>query len=381
MNQSGIQLTLMVGRFLPTPVAPAVAEALASVDITHNDSGPSTFQLQFNADRAAPLAQPDFPLLFDETVAIGNRVIVVVTVDTVPHVLIDGFITRQELAHTRESGASTISVTGEDVGVAMDLIERSFSYPGFGDTMIVATIFAQYMMFELEPIIIPTLSDIVTIPLEWTPQQNETDRAYLNKLAQKHGYVFLLRPGSTPGTNMAYFGPPPRLSSPQPALSVDMGPVTNVEQISFSYDGLAPEVYVGMTQDDETELDIPVLTAVSTRLPPLASEPALPFQLPFVRTRLFTDPRWDAAEAWAYAQSQTDLSVDRVVTADGTLDTLRYNHVLEAPGVVAVRGAGGTYDGLYYINSVKHSIARGSYKQTFQLSREGTGTLVSTVSL
>ncbi len=379
MNGNGIQLTLLAGTVLPSPVSSSVVEALASVDVTHNDKGPSTFQLQFNADRSTPLAEPDFPLLFDKTVAIGNRVIVVVTVDTVPHVLIDGLITRQELAHTRESGASTITVTGEDVGVAMDLIEKTLSYPSFGDAEIVAAICAQFMMFGFEPIIIPTLSDIVTDPLEWTPQQNETDRAYVNKLAQKHGYVFLIRPGSTPGTNVFYFGPPPRSTLPQSALTVDMGPATNVEQISFAYDGLAPEVYLGQTQDDELEVDIPIATVVSTRLPPLAAEPALPFQLPFVRTLLYTDPRWDGVEALAYAQSQTDLSVDRVVTADGTVDTLRYSHVLDVPGIVAVRGAGYTYDGLYYVNSVKHTIARGSYKQSFQLSREGTGSAVPAV--
>lgn len=381
MNTSGIQLTLMTGKFLPTAVAPSVAEALASVEITHNDDGPSTFQLQFNADRAAPLAQTDFPLLFDETIAIGNRVIVVVTVDTLPHVLMDGFITRQEMAHSRESGASAISVTGEDIGVAMDLIERTMSYPFMGDAMIVAAIALQYEMFAIEPMIIPTLSDAVTNPLEYTPQQNETDRAYIRKLAGKHGYRFMIRPGSTAGTNVLYWGPPPRVLDPQPVLTVDMGPATNVEQISFAYDGLAPEVYLGMTQDDELEIDIPIVTAVSTRLPPFVSEPALPFQLPFVRTLLYTDPRWDGIEALAYAQSQTDLSVDRVVTADGTVDTLRYNHVLDVPGVITVRGAGYSYDGTYYINSVKHSIARGSYKQSFQLSREGTGYLPSLVTL
>jgi hypothetical protein len=39
--------------------------------------------------------------------------------------------------------------------------------------------------------------------------------------------------------------------------------------------------------------------------------------------------------------------------------------------LVGVRGAGLTYDGLYYVDSVTHNIQRGQYKQSFQLSRDG----------
>ena len=59
--------------------------------------------------------------------------------------------------------------------------------------------------------------------------------------------------------------------------------------------------------------------------------------------------------------------------ADGELDTVRYGHVLRARRLVGVRGAGLTYDGLYYVRRVTHTIERGSYTQSFALSREGTG--------
>ena len=39
--------------------------------------------------------------------------------------------------------------------------------------------------------------------------------------------------------------------------------------------------------------------------------------------------------------------------------------------LVGVRGAGLTYDGLYYVESVTHNIKRGEYKQNFSLSRDG----------
>jgi hypothetical protein len=36
-----------------------------------------------------------------------------------------------------------------------------------------------------------------------------------------------------------------------------------------------------------------------------------------------------------------------------------------------VRGAGVAYDGLYYVSSVKSTLKRGEFKQSFDLSRNG----------
>lgn len=50
---------------------------------------------------------------------------------------------------------------------------------------------------------------------------------------------------------------------------------------------------------------------------------------------------------------------------------MRYGHILRARMLVGVRGAGLTYDGMYYVESVTHNIKRGEYKQSFTLSRDG----------
>ena len=64
-------------------------------------------------------------------------------------------------------------------------------------------------------------------------------------------------------------------------------------------------------------------------------------------------------------------------TAQGELDGLQYGDVLKPRGIVGVRGAGFTHDGLYYVKSVSHSISKGQYKQRFSLTREGTGAAYS----
>jgi phage protein D len=46
---------------------------------------------------------------------------------------------------------------------------------------------------------------------------------------------------------------------------------------------------------------------------------------------------------------------------------------------VGLRGAGYSYDGYYYINSVTHTINRKEYKQSFNLTRDGTGSPVQRV--
>jgi hypothetical protein len=65
------------------------------------------------------------------------------------------------------------------------------------------------------------------------------------------------------------------------------------------------------------------------------------------------------------------------VSASGSLDSLIYGNILQARGLVGVRGAGSPFDGLYYVKSVTHNIKRGEYKQNFTLVRNG---LISTVS-
>ena len=84
-------------------------------------------------------------------------------------------------------------------------------------------------------------------------------------------------------------------------------------------------------------------------------------------------------KATARAQALVDESTDNVVTASGTLDALRYGAILEARALVGLRGAGLSYDGFYYVQSVTHSIRKGEYKQNFTLTREGTGSTTPVV--
>jgi hypothetical protein len=370
LDLPGVTVNLLIGATIPTPASSFIVESLESIEITHSDESPCGFHLTFNADRSSAFA-PDYKLLLARALGVGKRVIIIVTLSNgVPRVLSDGFIDFVEMAHSKTFGTSTISMKGLDVGVKMDMDEISVPHPALGDAEIVTEILMKYMSLGVTPVVMPTPTSVASDPLERTNVQAGTDRAYINQLAGLHGYIFMIRPGPAPMQNTAYWGPPPRVGAPQPTLCMDMGPMTNVNAINFSYNGLAPTLFMGSEQDAESELDVPVDTLTSLR-PPLSAEPAVVANLGFVKTALFNQTGMTAVEAMAYAQGMTDVSTDNVVTGSGDLDTVTYGAVMSAPGLIALRGAGLSFDGLYLVKSVSHSIKRGEYKQQFTLAREG----------
>jgi hypothetical protein len=388
MSLLGLNLTLSIGAFVPSPVPAALAQALQSVEVTHTDEGPSGFQLTFYADRSGAFNQ-DYPLLNSTLLQPFNRVLITVTFNGTPLVLMDGLITHQQLTPGNASQPSSLVITGEDLSVLMDMVEVSFEYPLMDDALVVAAVLVKYESFGVLPFIVPTLNTFIRTPLEGAWQQMETDRKYLLKLAANNGYVFYVEPGPVSLTNTAYWGPlhPPG-AVPQKALTVNMGPFTNVETINFSYDALAVTGVLGTIQDPDSNLDVPlVIETSSPARTPLSSNPAISAQR-MIKHRLFNSvvqcsqgyQRFiNTFEAVATAQSITDQSTANVVTAEGELDVLSYGGLLSAHGLVGVRGAGYSYDGTWYVKSVTHTISNSQYKQRFTLTREGLGSLSNEV--
>jgi hypothetical protein len=376
----GVNLSLLIGSTVPVPAPPEVAEALQSVSVTHNDEGRSGFQIVLQVGRAGPTDLLDYRLLLNPLLRPFNRVILVVLFNALPRVLMDGVITNQQFSPGNQPGASTLTLTGEDVSVMMDMEKKRAEYPAMSEAVIASLIIVSYGQYGLVPMVIPPPSLDQPLPIERTPVQQGTDLEHLKNMGERFGYVFYVQHGPAPGVNFAYWGPPKRAARPQRALSVNVGPETNVESINFTYNGLAPTIVKDEIQDRLTNEKIPVVTFASTRAPPLAALPALPFQLPNVRTSLLQQSSGlNVMQAYARAQAVTDKSVDSVMTAEGELDALRYGDVLEPRAIVGLRGAGFTHDGFYYVKSVSHSINKGQYKQRFNLTREGAGALTPAV--
>jgi hypothetical protein len=373
-----LSVSLYVGRGVAVPAPAAMTEAFRSAEIHQNEEAPSGFQVTFQASRGA--SDLDYSVFEQPWLLPFNRLIVAVNVAGLPHVLMDGLITRREFTPANGKNPDTLTVTGEDVSVAMALEQLPVPWPVMPDFTIVEAILAKYLVYGIVPTAIPTPVSISNAPDEMTRQQLATDREFIQQLATQYGYIFQIYPGPTVGMNVAYWGPPVRAGVPSPTLNVNTLLARNVESISFTYDAMAPTVVLGEVQDAE-ELDeiVPIAAPTSLRLPPMASEPAIVVNLPYVRTQVFTDGQMDPVQALTQAQGIVDRSTDKVVTANGELDVLRYGQPLMCPGLVALRGAGYGHDGLYYVGSVVHQLSRESYRQQFTLTREGLGSTLPVV--
>jgi hypothetical protein len=370
----GVYLTLLIGPAVPLPAPRAVADAVTSVEVSVGLDR-TGFQVSFGISKNSPLLTTMLPAGYFDPVI--TRVIIVATVNGIPHVLSDGMITQQQVAPSDAPGQSTLTITGEDLSVMMDLVEMPFMrFPAMPDAAQVALILAKYAVLGVAPIVIPPIFTEAPLPTDKVPTQTGTDLAYVRKLASDHGYTFYVEPGPAPGTNIAYWGPDIRTPIPQPALNVNMDAHTNVESLNFTFDGLAKKVTVLTVLDPVTEkIPIPVpVPNISLLRPPLGAKLPVPWKVEFYQygTKL------SVTEALARGLAISFTSSD-AVSASGTLNVVRYGRLLKARQLVGVRGAGIAYDGLYYVSSVTHSIKRGEFKQSFSLSRDGLVSLAPKV--
>lgn len=371
------RITLLIGATVAAPAPPVLIENLTRVTVTRSAQAPSGFQLTFAAGRSGPADLVDFPLLTTPLLRLFHRVVLLVQLDATPRVLIDGVITHRELVAGSGAGTRLLTVTGEDVSVLMDLEERVVEHPAQDETLIATALIARYPRYGLIPQVIPPPTVDLPIPIERIPVQHGTDLAYLRQMADRYGYIFTITPGPAPMTNLAYWGPPIRVGVPDRALSVDLDVGTNVGQVSFRSDGLAPTRVVGSVQDRRTDLTLPVASLGSLR-PPLAALPDWLVNLPNVRTTRFRDSGLSAPQALARAQGAAEAAQNSV-TVTGTLDTLRYGDLLTPGGLVGLRGAGWQHNGLYQVDQVTHQIDSDGYSQRFVLSREGLGSTIPLV--
>jgi hypothetical protein len=369
----GTRVTLYLGPAIALPAPAPIVEALTAIEVTQNADGRDGFQLTFTIGRGGLLGVVDYPLMANPLLRPFSRVVIQVWAGVIPQVIMDGFITNHQITPSNQPGQSTLTVTGEDMRVVMDLREFSLPYPMPVEAR-VALILAKYAIYlGAPPIIIPAIVPDVPLPIERIPAQAGTDLNYIEELARRTDYVFYVEPTPIPMVNIAYWGPENRLSFPQAALSVNLGAETNVESFNFQYNALTLSTVLGAMQEKQTGAVIPIATFASLR-PPLAPLPAIVVQQPYVRSTLPQETGDNPILAFARAQANTNQSTD-VLTASGELNVSRYGNILRARRLVGVRGAGWLLDGFYYVKRVTHSIKKGEYKQSFAIAREGFGAI------
>ncbi len=361
----GFYLTLMIGPVVPVPVPKPVLDALTSVEVKSRTDGASAFQLTFTLNNRSPL-QTLFLIAGAQTPLL--RVIIILTINGSPNVLMDGVMTNQQVSPGSNPGESTLTITGEDLSKVMALQDFSgLPYPAMPPEVRILLILAKYAIFGMIPLVIPSLFTDVPIPVERLPIHQGTDLEYIKQLASDVGYVFYVDPGPVPGTNTAYWGPEIKVGVPQPALNYDMDAHTNVESLSFNFNSADTTLPIVFIQNSLTKIPIPIpIPNLNPLQPPLGLIPAPITNITVLKDTAKLSPMAAIGKGLAVASRSADA-----VSGSGSLDAVRYGRLLKSRQLVGVRGVGMAFDGLYFVKGVTTTLKQGALKQSFELTRNG----------
>ena len=126
-------LGLRIGETIPKEVDHALMDAIQAVEVNQSDDDglgfQQGFQITFAAQRSAD-QRPEYALLQNPLLQPGNRLIVTVTLQAKPRVLIDGIITHQQLTFSSGNGDASIAIMGLDLSILLDLPVRALRVEG-----------------------------------------------------------------------------------------------------------------------------------------------------------------------------------------------------------------------------------------------------------
>src|SRR5262245_33556863 len=157
-GQLGIRLLLWIGKSVPTPAPYEVMNAFRSLEVINDvGEGNDGFQLSFTLSKNK---QGDYSLLQSGMLDPDTRVVIGVLLGVKLEPLIDGVIYNHQISSSEQPGASTLTVSGRDVSVMLDLEEQDKKYEKQSDSTIVNNILQNYAQYGiLPPFEIKTTSD------------------------------------------------------------------------------------------------------------------------------------------------------------------------------------------------------------------------------
>jgi hypothetical protein len=367
---SDLTLGLAIGPITAEPAPRSVMEAITEITVHAGaeSSNRSGFDIKLAAGKSSELIADLLPGgYFDPP----SRVIISATLRGATTVLIDGVITTQEVVPSDEAGKSVLSLKGEDLTRMLDLIDLSgLPYPCLPAEARVALLLLPFTaIYQTVPLVIPSVLLDIPNPIFEIPIHLGTSLAYIKRLADRVGYTFFVQPGPEVGMSIGYWGPMLRIPIPflgsPPDLAIDWDGSSNVESLQFSFDGFKKTLFVVLIQPDGVPIPIPIPVPDVTPLsPPMGEKNPIPLKVSPLTGLAKYNPLQAAAIALARASEGA-----MVISGGGSLDVIRYGAIIGPRTMVNVRGAGITFDGQYFVDSVTHTIKPGSYKQSFTLTR------------
>jgi hypothetical protein len=362
MTLAGASVQLSI---LKVPAPPPVVEAIQELVVETAIDLAGAFSIRFGLaiDQLGDyglLALDPFKPFLPVTIRIGTGVV------PLPLAVINGFVTGQR-ALWKEGGKSTHHIHGTDITGIMNLQEKVQPWPNMPDSVVAAAIFATYAVI---PEITPTAPRQIE-PLG-TPMQRGTDIRHLRRMARRNGFDCYVLPEPVTGIDTGHFGPPVLVGVPQAVLNVNMGPATNVSDVSVHYDMAKPTAALTANIDTASKAPQPALAPMSLQIP-MGVEPAqvralagaglsgaVPLVMPTGNGNFLTPESQPALQAIV---DRSSFAV--ALEATGGVDL----GVLRPGGLVALRGVGRLFNGLYQVTKNRLTFSEGRFEQRFSARR------------
>ena len=294
--------------------------------------------------------------LDDERVKLWNKLVVTVTVDDEEQELVSGYVTHLRANMAAAEEGSYVEILGMDATCLMALEEKIKDWPGKSDGDIAREIFQSYGLgAEVEE------TGVMREEAINTTMQRETDIQFLKRMARRNGFDCFVKEGK------GYFRKPVLTDPPHPVLAAHFGDETTLTTFEAKADALRP-TRVESHQFDFIAKEPQAATVEASALRPLGRDTALSLSPPEgVESRLFV--KHAVATTLAEMQNLGGALLEEsgwFVEGRGEVDTSVYGAVLRARGLVAVKGVGEAFSGLYYLTNVRHVFGRERYIQHFR---------------
>jgi hypothetical protein len=362
----------------------ALTEEAAEIEVQQTIEGPTTFRVKFAVD----ICRGDFDLLDDARLNPGNpdtEVTVVAYLGGEGHVLAHGIITERKVNLAEGGAGSSLEIMCQDRRRVMDRVPRSSPHEGTASQIAERILKSYGFETDVAETEIQYEEDKATLN-----QAEETDLAFVNKLAGRNGHRFWIDWELGAGfagfdlTETAHFKPsppqaessglgfvPPLLLAPEGTAELKLNAgegCSNVASFELQSNAEAPNQSgpirrVGSDDGEVAESAVPEPTTE-----PLGEQPTAPAQ---PRERRLVTPG-DTQEARVRTQAAlNDASWSVQATAETSVQAL--NAFVAPHQTLKVSGAGNLNSGDYFVKAVTHTVDSAAHKMRIELLRNALG--------
>ncbi len=342
---------------------------LTRLEVRESDCDPTVAALRFNLSQ-----QPGgtFSILDDELFDAGAPMAVEAAAPGgLPQRLFDGYVSHLRPHFESIEANCYLEVLAMDAAMLLDAQERTAAYPDALASEAVSEIFERYQ--------VPFVGEETAARFKTDRQllvQRGSDWQFVRSLARRNGCCSYFEYDAEQGRLVGHFGKRALDAQPQADLTIlrpganlawiDLQQVLTgpVRHVGAAIDPIAKRIVRASGEKEVTELGGEALEAeIEDGLRAAGVEEA---------TALLRDPFPDDAALNAEGAGRSALD-SFVIEARGEVEPALYRGLLRARRPVLIKGVGTRLSGVYYVRSLRTTLADGLLAQTFIAERNAVG--------